>query len=338
MDAGFFSSSRRLRLSVGTRFDRSERPGYYIDLTSKATQAGAWESPWWLKDGMGHVPLAQLGLGHFERYAATNDEEQLAFARMAGDHLLATQVQEPGSHLGGWRHTFPYVHRAPLQPPWLSAMAQGEAASLLIRLAVETGEGRYAEAALLALQPLRIPVAAGGVLGDLDGMPFPEEYPTAPQSHVLNGAIFALWGVRDVALTTADADAEALHGDVLATLTATCSRWDTGRWSRYDLFPEPPLNISSSFYHHLHISQLKALHLLYGAPEFGALAGRFEAYETSPLLRGIAFTRKVSYRIAIPRHRISKNPEASTGSTAAGKGASRHILLKILRSNPIRRS
>ncbi len=287
---------------------------------------------------MGHVPLAQLGLGHFERYAATEDEEQLAFARTAADHLLATQVKEPGAQLGGWRHTFPYVHRAPLSPPWLSAMAQGEAASLFTRLAAETGDDRYAEAGVLALEPLRVPVESGGVLGDLDGMPFPEEYPTAPQSHVLNGAIFALWGARDVAVTTADAGATALHADLLATLTTTCARWDTGRWSRYDLFPDPPQNISSSFYHHLHISQLKALHLLYDAPEFGVLAERFEAYEANPLLRGVAFTRKVSYRIAIPRHRISKGTQAGTGSAAAGKGASRHLLLKILRSHPIRRS
>ena len=56
VDAGFFSSSRRLRLSVGTRFDRSSRPGYYIDLTSKATQVGPGSRPWWLRDGMGHVP------------------------------------------------------------------------------------------------------------------------------------------------------------------------------------------------------------------------------------------------------------------------------------------
>lgn len=287
---------------------------------------------------MGHVPLAQLGLGHFEHYAATEDEQQLAFARAAADHLVATQVREAGAHLGGWRHTFAYVHRAPLQPPWLSAMAQGEAASLLTRLATETGDERYAEAAVLALHPLRVPVRSGGVLGDLDGMPFPEEYPTTPQSHVLNGAIFALWGVRDVVLATADAEAEKLHDEILATLTATCTRWDTGSWSRYDLFPNPPQNVSSSFYHHLHISQLKALQILYGAAEFGALADRFESYEASPLLRGIAFTRKVSYRIAIPRHRISKDTEASTDSGAAAKGASRHILLKILRFHPIRRS
>jgi heparosan-N-sulfate-glucuronate 5-epimerase len=335
VDAGFFSSSRRLRLEVGTRFDRSSRRGYYIDLSSKAVQ-GTWP-PSWLGAGFGHVPLAQLGLGHFERFAATGDEQQLARARIAGDHLVSTQVTEPGPQFGGWRHTFPYVHRAPLRPPWLSAMAQGEAASLLARLAAETGDDRYAEAGLSALRPMSVPVSSGGVLGELAGQPFLEEYPSAPQSHVLNGAIFALWGIRDVALIGGDTDVEQLHSDVLTALIGTIALFDTGRWSRYDLFPDPPQNVSSSFYHHLHLSQLKALHSLYGAPEFGNLAARFEAYEARPALRGIAFAQKVSYRIAIPRHNPYKDLQNDDGQGKA-EAAPRHALLKILRSNPIRRS
>ncbi len=336
MDAGFFSSSRRLRLEVGTRFNRSSRRGYYIDLTSKATDT-TWP-PSWLGEGYGHVPLAQLGLGHFERYTATEDEQQLAHARTAGDHLVATQVKEPGPHLGGWRHTFPYAHRAPLRPPWLSAMAQGEAASLLARLAEETSEARYAEAAVLALRPMSVPVESGGVLGELDGLPFLEEYPTSPQSHVLNGAVFALWGIRDVALSTRDAAIETLHSEALAALAATCARFDTGRWSRYDVFPDPPQNVASSFYHHLHISQLKALHSIYGLTEFGDLAARFETYESRLTLRGIAFARKVSYRIAIPRRNPYKDMQESSETAAAVEPAQRHVLLKILRSHPIRRS
>ena len=336
MDAGFFSSSRRLRLEVGTRFNRSNRRGYYIDLSSKAADA-TWP-PSWLGDGYGHVPLAQLGLGHFERYAATGDEQQLAQARVAGDHLVATQVRETGAQQGGWRHAFPYVHRAPLRPPWLSAMAQGEAASLLARLGAETADERYTEAAVNAMRPLTVPVESGGVQGELNGAPFLEEYPTSPQSHVLNGAIFALWGIRDVALVTKDAAIERLHAESLAALTATCSLFDTGRWSRYDLFPAPPQNVSSSFYHHLHVSQLRALESLYGAPEFGALAERFEAYEGRLALRGIAFARKVSYRIAIPRHNPYKDMQGSSEAEAATNAASRHPILKILRFHPIRRS
>ena len=336
MDAGFFSSSRRLRLEVGTRFNRSSRRGYYIDLTSKAT--GTTWPPSWLGDGYGHVPLAQLGLGHFERYTDTEDEQQLAHARTAGDHLVATQVREAGPHLGGWRHTFPYAHRAPLHPPWLSAMAQGEAASLLARLGEETSDERYVEAALLALRPMSVPVESGGVLGDLDGLPFLEEYPSTPQSHVLNGAVFALWGIRDVALSTGDAAIETQHFEALAALVATCARFDTGRWSRYDLFPDPPQNVASSFYHHLHISQLKALHGIYGVTEFGDLADRFEAYERRLTLRGIAFARKVSYRIAIPRHNPYKDLQESSDAKAAAEPARRHALLKILRFHPIRRS
>ena len=336
MDAGFFSSSRRLRLEVGTRFNRSSRRGYYIDLTSKAIKA-TWP-PSWLGDGYGHVPLAQLGLGHFEQYAATGDEQQLMHARTAADYLVAAQFKGAGPQLGGWRHSFPYAHRAPLDPPWLSAMAQGEAASLLARLAEETAEARYVEAAVLALRPMSVPVESGGVLGELDGLPFLEEYPTTPQSHVLNGAVFALWGIRDVALLTKDAEIEKLHSGALAALDATCGRFDTGRWSRYDLFPSPPQNVSSSFYHHLHISQLKALHSLYGSDTFGDLADRFETYEARLALRGIAFARKVSYRIAIPRRNPYKDMQSGPDAAAAVKPAPHRVLLKILRFHPIRRS
>jgi len=115
-----------------------------------------------------------------------------------------------------------------------------------------------------------------------------------------------------------------------------CDRFDTGRWSRYDLYPEPPQNVSSSFYHHLHISQFKALEVLYGAKEFGSIARRFEAYEAKRRLRAEAFARKVSYRIAIPRHRISRDPQVGAAE-AATQRPSRQLLLKILRLHPIRR-
>ncbi len=250
------------------------------------------------------MKIAQLGLGHFERYAETGDEQQLGVARAVADHLLTTQTRERGPHLGGWRHTFPYVYRTPMRPPWLSAMSQGQAASLLTRLATETGDERYTEAAALALESMNVPVRAGGVLGDLDGMPFLEEYPTVPESHVLNGAIFALWGIRDVALSTGDASTEATHREFVAAFRKTCHRWDTGRWSSYDLYPHRPRNIASSFYHQLHISQLRTLDTLYGGTEFGMLAERFEGYQARAVLGGIAFVQKVFFRIAIPRPKI----------------------------------
>jgi heparosan-N-sulfate-glucuronate 5-epimerase len=330
VEPGFFSSSERLRLLPGSLFEQSERRGYYIDLRAKATPSAGWPPPW-LRPGYAHVKLAQYGLGHFEHYAANGDERGLEVAREVGEYFVATQVRAPGAHLGGWQHDFAYSFRAPLRPPWLSAMSQGQVASLLTRLFAETGDERYAKSAELAARPMSIPVGTGGVLGDIDGQPFLEEYPTAPQSHVLNGAIFALWGIRDVALMTQEAEAERLHLELVEALAATSSLWDTGRWSRYDLFPQRPKNVSSSFYHQLHISQLNVLHALYDLSEFGDIAGRFEEYQARQSLRRRAFVQKVAYRLVVPRSKIYRD-QPSTKATAG-----RHFLLKISRAIPIRR-
>ena len=275
------------------------------------------------------MKLAQFGLGHFEHYAADGDQQALSVAHSVGDYFVAAQARANGPHLGGWRHEFSYEFGAALQPPWLSAMSQGQAASLLARVFAATGDARYAEAAELALRPMRISVEAGGVLGTLDGRPFLEEYPTSPQSHVLNGAIFALWGVRDVALMTRDPETEKLHLDLVSALSATCSRFDTGGWSRYDLFPERPKNVSSSFYHQLHISQLNVLQALYGGSVFGELAGRFERYQARALLRRAAFVQKVAYRLVVPRYKIYK--DTPSGRRAHAR---RRVLLKVSRLDP----
>lgn len=327
MDAGFFSSARRLRLVPGRRIDRSRLRGYYIDFRPKTIGAATWPPPW-LRDGYGYVKLAQLGLGHFETYVAEGDEKALELARSVCRHLVRTQQPAGAPDEGGWRHAFPFAHRVELSPPWLSAMAQGQAASLLLRVFVETGDDALAEAALLALRPFHRTVDRGGVTSTIDGQLFAEEYPTTPASHVLNGAVFATWGVRDVAATLGETDAAALHEQLKAGLAAIAPRFDTGSWSRYDLFPRPPRNVASSFYHRLHISQLEALHDLYGDEAFAALARRFDAYERRPLLRAAAFARKVAFRLVVPRHPVPRPSAATTGIRNS---------LKVSESRPIRR-
>src|SRR5439155_4618703 len=156
-----------------------------------------------------YVKVAQWALGSYERYLTGQEDSRLAWARAAGEYLLQQQ-HRGGSREGAWEHTVPYPHTFRLRPPWVSAMAQGEGASLLVRLFSETGDERFAEAARRALQPMAVPVADGGVRATLDGGWLPEEYPTTPPSLVLNGGIFALWASYDVAAGLGDEDGRAL--------------------------------------------------------------------------------------------------------------------------------
>jgi heparosan-N-sulfate-glucuronate 5-epimerase len=296
-DPGFFSSAGRLTLPLGPAIDPQAVRGYPIDMRVKARVAawpGAIDSP-----AAHHVVVAQYGLGAFERYLAGEGEVWLAAALGTGGFLADTQRPD-----GSWLNDRPLVHTLPLRAPWKSGMAQGEAASLLVRLYLETGEDRFAEAASRALAPLWRPSEAGGVCAMLDGFPWPEEYPTDPPSFVLNGAIFAWWGVRDVAVALADAEASTAFERAVDGLAANLHRFDTGWWSLYCLrrYPVPP--VASSFYQALHITQLEAMQLLAPRPALETVRARWERYFESAALRRRAFAAKALFRLVVPRNRV----------------------------------
>lgn len=300
--AGFLSSAKSFFLPRGTRFVPGRISGYYIDMRVKAGEPD-WPPAWMSEQGDLYVDVAQWALGAYERYLAGDGEVWLSAAMKAGEELLRAQ-QQGGRLDGAWSHRFPYPHTFPVAAPWISAMAQGEGASILVRLYLETQREQFADGARRALGPIDVPQSEGGAQGMLGAEPFPEEYPTDPSSFVLNGAMFALWGYYDVGVGLGDSDALALWNTRVGTLAANLHRWDAGFWSRYDLYPHVMMNVASSFYHALHISQLEAMSAITAHPQFEAMRGRFAAYAGSKLCQTHAFARKALFRVAVPRNHL----------------------------------
>jgi len=304
-------------LPVGPRLTPGAVAGYAIDMTAKSEDP-VWPPGWMILGGGGaadgtvervgsilaerlvYVAHVQWGLGCFERYLAGGDETWLDGAVGTGRYLVQAQ-QRGGRHDGGWVHRFAFPHTYPLHRPWVSAMAQGEGASLLVRLHDATGEEEFAAAAQRALRPYRVRVADGGIRATLGGGPFFEEYPTDPPSLVLNGAFFALWGLHDVAVALADDRAAAEFEEGVDVLAAELSRWDAGFWSRYDLYPHRMRNVANPFYHRLHINLLRAMRILAPRPEFDAAIDCFEAYSRSARNVRRAYAYKVAFRVLSPR-------------------------------------
>jgi len=274
--------------------------GYYIDLRVKADYP-SWP-PAWLEDidRTMWVGVTQRALGSHERYICGEGEQWLDAAIAAGD-LLVREQERQGAYRGCWLHRFSLTHTFSPRVPWASALTQGQAASLLMRLAKHTADDRYLHSAIEALRPMRIASADGGVVARLGGSPFFEEYPTDPPSLVLNGFMFALWGCYDVALGLGDDSARELVEEGLDTLAANLDRFDTGFWSRYDLYPHRVANIASLAYHQLHIDQLRATALLTDREAFDEVAGRFASYRNAPLNVARATARKIVFRLAVPR-------------------------------------
>jgi hypothetical protein len=285
-------------LPLGPSIGETEILGYYIDFRAK-TDTSTWPPPWFPWPGFHRfMGIAQWGLGAYERYLLGEGEDWLAAAKTAARHVLDQQLQE-GRLRGGWPEPHPHAHTFHTGTNWLSGMAQGQCASLLVRVGLATGDDQFVEGAQAGLEPMRVSAKNGGVLARLEDGIFLEEYPTDPPSFVLNGGIFSLWGAYDVWRAASDDSAGVLFAEACETVSDHIARWDTGFWSRYDLYPHPIVNVASVSYHTLHIDQLDALISLAPSASLEAAAARFRRYATSRIRRARALAHKITFRVLV---------------------------------------
>ena len=116
-----------------------------------------------------------------------------------------------------------------------------------------------------------------------------EECISTPPSHILNGLIWALWGVRDYCVLTKEQYALDLYEGVLKTLEKNLYKYDVGFWTIYDLHdrfsiknPRMPVSI---YYQNLHVVQMEAMHNLTGREIFKVYHSKWESYLKNKLFR-----------------------------------------------------
>jgi heparosan-N-sulfate-glucuronate 5-epimerase len=281
--------------------------GYYNDLTLEVRAADPLEAGERLRRLVAdpHVNwtnVAQLGIGAWQ--LARNDSRWLEVS-IAAARWLAGQLDDRGRLVVRW--AMPHTYE--LKPPWISAMTQAEAVSLFVRAAPEDdGPEDLFAAAARAIAPLFDP---SPVVSRTPEGPVLQEYPTSPPAHVLNGWIFGLWGLYDVAamgergLMPADVAARAASAfdEGISALAARLPYYDAWGWSRYDLFPHPIAHVASPFYHRLHIEQLRATNELTPDPRFEEMVARWERSTENPVTQAAAVARKMVFRTIRPRHR-----------------------------------
>jgi hypothetical protein len=243
------------------------------------------------------IAIAQYGLGNFNRFRESGDDERLARALVAADWLVANL--EPNRYeLPVWNHRFDWHYRTPLRAPWYSGLAQGQGISLLVRVFLETGKDTYLEAARQAFEAFGRELSEGGVCyRDEAGRVWFEEYVVDPPSHILNGFLWAAWGVYDYTLATGDEQASRLFAAATVTLAENLGRYDTGYWSLYELSPTWLPMLASPFYHRLHIVQLEAMTRLTGEQRFLQHARRWRGYMQNPLKRHRALFGKALFKL-----------------------------------------
>jgi heparosan-N-sulfate-glucuronate 5-epimerase len=284
----FARRSVQSALSIGPGYERQPAGsfvdvqvvrGYFVDFRAKTTSPTAAHP-----EALVPAGLAQLALGWWERHLAGDTDAMATFLRVCG-LLAASGVDDRGELL--WRYEMP-VPKYDLVPPWYSALAQAQAASVFVRAHLASGEDRFAELARRSIAPV-LPGSPSGLLASTPDGPVPEEAPTNPPSLILNGWIYALWGLWDVAVGLGDRPSRQLLDESVECLRRTLHRYDIGWWSRYSLYPHRLPDLAKPFYHRLHVDQLEVLHRLTGVDEFGEVARRFAAYDTrTHRLRAVA--------------------------------------------------
>lgn len=278
---------------------------YYQDFSEKADYRGPYDgSGIPLLDYGGTIgkqynpiAIAQYGLGNYNLYRRDKADERCHKFLRAADWLV-TNIEVNAAGVPVWHHHFDWEYRSPLRAPWYSGLAQGQGISLLVRAFQETRDPRYLLASQNAFRVFTLGTHEGGVCyRDEAGNLWVEEYLVEPPSHILNGFLWASWGIYDYALLTEEEMAFHLFKQATETLAANLFRFDTGYWSLYELSPTRLPMLASPFYHRLHIAQLQAMYKLTGEPRFIEFARHWEQYEQDPFKRRRALLQKVLFKL-----------------------------------------
>jgi hypothetical protein len=118
-----------------------------------------------------------------------------------------------------------------------------------------------------------------------------------PSTHILNGFLWASWGVYDYALYTEEEKAGELFDEAVKTLKDNLSQFDARFWSLYEQSGTRMKMLASPFYHSLHIVQLRVMYRLTGEAIFSQYADRWQAYRDSFLKRNLALGYKALFKL-----------------------------------------
>jgi len=243
------------------------------------------------------IAIIQFGLGNHDLYKQTGQEEYKHKFLNASEWLLK-KLEKNSFGLWVWNHKFDWEYFQQLKNPWYSALAQGQGLSILARAYVETQDKIFLDASDKVFQTLISPISAGGVqFVDQAGGVWLEEYLVEPASHVLNGFIWAVWGVRDYYILTGSEAALNLYNQCLKTIKDNLPQFDIGFWSKYDASKNFLRTIASKFYHNLHIVQLEILFRLTGDDTFKRWQEKWQKYNRNKFYNALAFIYKVVFKV-----------------------------------------
>jgi hypothetical protein len=223
--------------------------------------------------------LAQYGLRHEDAFRRTGDPGYRAIAVKVLNKLIALGVMSSGGLYLPYRYSFA-MHRISteiMRAPWYSAMAQGLALSLAVRLYRDTGNPSFRTYADLLFKSFRH-VGRGTnpwvTYIDAGRYLWLEEYPepTTPSDHTANGFFFAVFGLYDYYQETHDAYAlQVLRASMTTMRHYIAAYRRPGSYSKYCLRHGKP----QAKYHKIVTWQLVYMYRMSGDSYFLSMSRLF---------------------------------------------------------------
>lgn len=299
---GFWPLSVAARLDQGhfQRFDDRGLPLRWIP------SLGGWVHQ--------YCTMTAFALAHWELFLRTGSETNLRSLLSVADYLVETAERSSPDLVLFRTEIFGQGHVG-----FVSAMDHGEAMSVLCRAWQSTNRMEYLDTAVACARAFDLPVEKGGFVDriSVNGVLWYEETPRSHWSHILNGMIYALWGLRDLYSVTGLPWVKNFLDEGLSSVQTSLPLFDTGYWSLYHLPKSGRTYVASMMYHELHICQLTDLTRWAGDATFQFYAQRFTEYArrwTCRLRAGLAIVgSKVRHRF------VARSSSAATVRSATDR-------------------
>lgn len=281
--------------ALGKNFVPAELQGYFNDLTDKVLRCETIDESDlpcnYTNTGEKCrliVAVLQYGLGSYDLYLSTS-EKKYYDKFIASVNYIAEKQKEDGS-----LDIYEGIKNLPEEK---SAMTQGQAASLLLRAYKQTGEYKYFTKAKDAIDyMLRSTEDGGTTVYNTDQTFYFQELFDKGQNAILNGWIFAFFGLYDFCLVSDNEKYVKLMEKSIEYLAESIKKYDRKYWSDYN----QENVIASPFYHKLHIAQLEALSMISDRKEFSYYKMKWERQYANRFIYFRAFTVKAFQKLKNP--------------------------------------
>lgn len=186
-----------------------------------------------------------------------------------------------------------YYEQYDIAEGWVSGMVQGQLISVFLRAYQLEDKEKYLDISHKVFNSFYLEYEEGGFKRiDENGCLWFEEYPTATPSYVLNGFIYAMFGILDYYRVTGNIEAKNMWDSCVVTLERNLYKYDVWYWSMYDQLKKQL--VSYYYQKNVHIPLMKIMHQLTGNDMFHRYAVKWQKNLDNNFHY---FVTKVMYRV-----------------------------------------